>query len=92
MKKLFTILLCMITFPAAFAGGEVNLNLDAAKYEPGQVQLLKLMYDREQLQYKGACIITGKLQGLRGKGIVKLAPDYFTVWRPPAAMYGKRRK
>jgi len=79
MKKLLLFLLCIAVMRATFAEGRVSLNLDASKYEPAQVQLLKLMYEREQLQYKGNYMITGKLKDLRGKGIVKLVPDYFTV-------------
>jgi len=78
MKKILVAILLALGGTLAMAQESVlNLNLDAGKYTAEQVQLLKLQYERESLQYGGQYIRIGALDNMVGSGTVQMNPEFF---------------
>ncbi|MDR1835057.1 MAG: SIMPL domain-containing protein [Fusobacteriaceae bacterium] len=78
MKKI--LLSCVMILGSAYALAEekiLNLNLEAQSYTAEQVQLLKLQYERESLQYGGQYIRIGALDNMTGSGTVQMKPEFF---------------
>ncbi|MDR1831395.1 MAG: SIMPL domain-containing protein [Fusobacteriaceae bacterium] len=78
MKKILVAILLALDGTLAMAQESVlNLNLDAGKYTAEQVQLLKLQYERESLQYGGQYIRIGALDNMVGSGTIQMNPEFF---------------
>ncbi|MDR3260193.1 MAG: SIMPL domain-containing protein [Fusobacteriaceae bacterium] len=82
MKK-FIIILVLIVLYINTLFAEKNLNIDVevdgAQYTSDSVQMLKLKYEREALQYNDAHIVIGSLDGIVGVGKVNLVPEFYTL-------------